>query len=298
MNFIENALGYKHQWWRYLLNLLLCFIFSNVLVFIGTIVCMACGMPMGEIMAISSSTNGIYALVIFTITLLSFLLSFKCIHRGKFSLLIKGEKPFNWKNFAMLFGVIVVILGIISTIEMLVMGNYSYSFQLKQDLPLLLLLLPLVALQTLFEEIVFRAYIPQGLSLFIKNKWVCVVIAAFLFMLLHCVNQPVIEGGALFFIPYFVIGLSLGFIAFYDNGIEKAWAVHFANNVIAMFFIIDEKPELSNMPSLFKYNGIDPQNGWDIIYVSVFYMAVAFCLYKVYKWNSTPKQSCTSQQDC
>lgn len=289
MNFIENALGYKHQWWRYLLNLVLCVIFANILALVGFIACMICGISMNDMISIVNSQNGYYVLTTFALMTLAFYLSFKCIHRGKFSLLIKGERPFSWKNFAMLFGVIVVILGIISTIEMLVMGNYSYSFQLKQDLPLLLLLLPLVALQTLFEEIVFRAYIPQGLSLFIKNKWGCVVVAAFLFAALHAINQPVVEGGFLFFIPYFVIGLVLGFIALLDNGIEKAWAIHFANNLIAMFFITDTKPELTGIPTLFKFNGIDAPNYWDILITTLVYVLIFVSLYKFYNWknNST-----------
>lgn len=286
MNFIENALGYKHQWWRYLLNLVLCVIFANILAIVGFIACMICGISMNDMISIVNSQNGYYVLTTFALMTLAFYLSFKCTHRGKLSLLIKGDKPFSFKCFAIVFGIVAAILAVITAVEMVIQGNYHFALQAK-DLPLLLILVPLVALQTLFEEMVFRAYIPQGLSLFIKNKWGCVVVAAFLFAALHAINQPVVEGGFLFFIPYFVIGLVLGFIALLDNGIEKAWAIHFANNLIAMFFITDTKPELTDIPTLFKFNGIDAPNYWDIISTSIVFIAIFACMYKLYKWNTT-----------
>ena len=286
MNFIENALGYKHQWWRYLLNLVLCLIFANILALVGFIACMICGISMNDMISIVNSQNGYYVLTTFALMTLAFYLSFKCTHRGKLSLLIKGDKPFSFKSFAIVFGIVAAILAVITAVEMVIQGNYHFALQAK-DLPLLLILVPLVALQTLFEEMVFRAYIPQGLSLFIKNKWGCVVVAAFLFAAVHAINQPVVDGGFLFFIPYFVIGLVLGFIALLDNGIEKAWAIHFANNLIAMFFIADAKPELTGIPTLFKFNGIDAPNYWDIISTSIVFIAIFACMYKLYKWNTT-----------
>ena len=286
MNFIENALGYKHQWWRYLLNLVLCLIFANILALVGFIACMICGISMNDMISIVNSQNGYYVLTTFALMTLAFYLSFKCTHRGKLSLLIKGDQPFSLKSFITVFGITAVVLAIITAVEMVIQGNYHFALQAK-DLPLLLILFPLVALQTLLEEMVFRAYIPQGLSLFIKNKWVCVVVAAFLFAALHAINQPVKEGGSIFLITYFVIGLALGFIALLDNGIEKAWAVHFANNLVAMFFIVDKKPELTGMPSLFQFNGIDAPNYWDIIGTSIVFIAIFACMYKLYKWNLT-----------
>lgn len=286
MNFIKNALGYKHQWWRYLLNLVLCVIFANILALVGFIACIICGISMNDMITIVNSENGYYVLTTFALMALAFYLSFKCTHKGKLSLLIKGEQPFSFKSFITVFGITTVVLAIITAVEMVIQGNYHFALQAK-DLPLLLILFPLVALQTLLEEMVFRAYIPQGLSLFIKNKWVCIVVAAFLFAALHAINQPVKEGGSIFLITYFVIGLALGFIALLDNGIEKAWAVHFANNLVAIFFIVDKKPELTGMPSLFQFNGIDAPNYWDIIGTSIVFIAIFACMYKLYKWNLT-----------
>ena len=57
MNFIKNALGYKHQWWRYLLNLVLCVIFANILALVGFIACIICGISMNDMITIMKEMN-------------------------------------------------------------------------------------------------------------------------------------------------------------------------------------------------------------------------------------------------
>ena len=284
MDFLANVSKYKHQWWRYLLNFLLWIILSNVAVVVGTVIAVSSGMDGNQIQSYMETRNGVFMLSVFTLMLFMFFISFKSVHRGSIRTLINAGQKFRLNIFVTATLIMLLVFNIVASVELIIAGNYQFIFNIQAELPVVLGLVVLVAAQTLFEELVFRAYIPQGLYLLINNKWICALISSTLFALLHGANRFA-EGGITFLIPFFVIGFVLCAIAIFDNGIERAWGVHFANNIVGIFFLSHDKMELTGMPSLFKYNGVMEGSFCDVIIISVIFIVTLCVMYKVCHWS-------------
>ena len=91
----------------------------------------------------------------------------------------------------------------------------------------LLNILIIAIIPAICEEFMFRGAFMRLLMVCIRNKHMAIALTAFVFSAFH--------GQFYGFIPRFILGLILGYIAFYSNSIWPAVVAHFFNNAVALF---------------------------------------------------------------
>lgn len=96
----------------------------------------------------------------------------------------------------------------------------------------------LIGLQTTAEELLFRGYLIQWLSLKTRNPVPLAAISGCLFALPHLANPEVLSlsGFALLLgaVPYFVFGYAFGWVSIVSGSTELAIGAHWANNLLAV----------------------------------------------------------------
>jgi membrane protease YdiL (CAAX protease family) len=136
--------------------------------------------------------------------------------------------------------------------------NYIWQFELTSFIPLLVIALILLPIQTSAEELLMRGYLMQGISLISQYRWIPLVITSLVFGLLHGSNPEVSKYGFYtMMLGYISIGLTLGIITLMDDGMELALGVHAANNIFGALFVTFEGSVLAT-PALFKVKEINP----------------------------------------
>jgi hypothetical protein len=169
------------------------------------------------------------------------------------------------------------------TLYLLIPDNYILTFQLKKFIPLLLIGLFLLPIQTTTEELVFRGYLMQGLSNVIKHKWAVILITSLLFSAIHSANPEIEKFGFWTMQLYYLgAGLFLGLITVLDEGLELAIGVHAATNFYGAV-IVGYSGGVLQTDSIWKTVVMNPWFMIVIFYISciVFYLICS----KKYNWK-------------
>ena len=299
MNFLQNAYIGKNEFWRYLLS-----VFAVIAAhFIGQI-------PLGIVMMMRLNNNdvgeeaivdfsesldfslfGIDANVAMFLLLLPFLASFlvlylcvRHLHQKPFKAIITVAPRINWSKiaFAFLFWMGTSLL--IEIISYNIQPDiYIYQFDWKAFLPLLAIALLLLPFQTSFEELVFRGYLMQGISLWKVPKWIPLVITSVLFGLMHSMNPEIGQFGYGLMMTYYIgVGFFLGLITLLDNGLELALGIHSATNIYGALFVTFEGSALQT-PAIFRLEEMNAS----LMLILFFAMAILFTLIaaKKFQWK-------------
>ena len=92
----------------------------------------------------------------------------------------------------------------------------------------------------------------QGSILLFKYRWVALLLTGFAFGLLHGSNPEVDRFGFWVAMPqYILMGLLLGLVAIWDDGLELALGLHLANNIISSLVVTHDASALQTH-ALFK----------------------------------------------
>ena len=95
------------------------------------------------------------------------------------------------------------------------------------------------------EEWLFRGYLMQGCGLWLGRRWAAVAVTGLAFGLLHGGNPEVARFGFWVAMPqYVVMGLVLGLVAVWDDGVELAFGLHLGNNVLSSVLVTHEAAAL------------------------------------------------------
>lgn len=187
----------------------------------------------------------------FSISYLFLYLCVRFIHKKTFISIINTGNKVRWKKIgigAAAWLSIVVILDIISYL----IDPASFKISLNPQGFWILVLLALIAfpIQASFEEVFFRGYLMQGISLIFERPWVVLMVTSLCFSLLHWWNGGTVVMSLSIVMGTFIIGLMLGILTMADNGIELAIGVHIINNLYVS--VIHSSPDggLGNLPSL------------------------------------------------
>lgn len=140
-------------------------------------------------------------------------------------------------------------------------AHYAWQFDPMQWFPLLIFSLLLVPIQTSIEELLFRGYIMQGLRLLTRHSFVIVIVSSLLFSMIHWGNPEMGRGafvwGAL---NYFTWGIIFAVITLKDNGLELAFGVHAANNIVSSV-LVTTPDSVIQTPAMYAYlEPIDPRH--------------------------------------
>jgi membrane protease YdiL (CAAX protease family) len=178
-------------------------------------------------------------IVTFTGTFLTFVplligifLVVRLIHSRPFLTLITPRARVGWGRFGqgfLLFGALLIFATVIEAL--LYPGRYQFALNVGRFLPFLIVGLILIPIQTASEELLFRGYVMQGLSLLVRSPIVLAVICGLIFTLPHLANPELSAGFWLVTPQYFVVGFALAIITLKDNGLELALGVHTVNNL-------------------------------------------------------------------
>ena len=249
MNFLQTGFKGKNDWWMYVVMFVIIFFTSIIGQLPITFVAMFKAGGDAQRFAESAENNftdlGIDSnfylflmLLGFIVAFFFFVISLKVMHKKKLTWVITSREKIDWKR--VWFGVIVWGLIIVSfmSIDLFVSPeSYEWNFKPAKFAMLCVVALLCIPIQTTLEEVLFRGYYMQGLALWIRNKWLPLVIMSVVFGCLHGFNPEIQKLGYTLLIFYIASGFFFGIVTLLDEGAELSIGMHAINNVVAALFI-------------------------------------------------------------
>ncbi|MGZ0016854.1 CPBP family intramembrane glutamic endopeptidase [Yeosuana sp. AK3] len=296
--YISQAFNVLHEWWRYLIGLILIIIvfFMGQIPFTAVVILKA--MRNGDSLfkldeqkmmtLLEPNLNLFLMLLSFAIGLIGILLVVKLLHNQTFTQLTTSRKKIDWKRFWFVF----ILWGIISSSFVLIdymisPEDYVLNFQWQSFIILFVIAVLLVPLQTSFEEYLFRGYLMQGIGVILKNKWAPLLITSVTFGMLHIANPEVDKLGNIILIYYIGTGLFLGIMTLMDDGLELSLGFHAANNLFTALLVTADWTAFQTH-SILKDMSDPTKAGFVDIFMPVFvvFPIILLILSRKYKWTS------------
>jgi membrane protease YdiL (CAAX protease family) len=300
MHYLENVLGKDNSFWKYIIVIVLTFIAMQLiggLFALIVIIAYVFSNRNGEIAPeMFSNVKNIYDMGLpenlvlilmlfpFAVGLLTSWMLIKGMHKRSFSETVNGREYIRWNHVFVGFGVWFLLMTVFLAISCIINpDNFTLQFDSGKFIPLLVISLLFIPLQTTFEEYIFRGYIAQGLAAWTKNRWLTVCIPGLLFGLMHYANTEVSEHGFWVAMPqYIIFGLSFGLIAVLDDGIELPIGMHAANNMFACLFVTNSASSLRTPAIL---NQMTVFHLAETIGLLVAISLAVLFFYQKYKWD-------------
>ncbi|MDR2953668.1 MAG: CPBP family intramembrane metalloprotease [Prevotella sp.] len=295
MKYLEVAFGRNDKIWIYLLVLILAWIGGSILGSIPLIAVLFLYSGPSILMqgfdittmnelGISSNLSLILILLPFVVGLFALILLIKVIHRRSYKEVINGTNKIRWNRFwagVIGWGILLFLTTAIDYI--LDPENYTLQFDIKAFIPLVIISLVIIPLQTSFEELSFRGYLAQGIGRLTKSRWLVLIIPSVLFGLMHYSNPEVKEYGFWLMMPnYILIGLLLGLVSILDDGIEMALGIHAINNIFSSLFTTYSS-SVFQTASVFRIEDISPVRS--LIGSVIVCLIFVYFFYKKYNWK-------------
>jgi len=282
--FLDNVKQGKNDFWRYVVTFIMSFgvaEFVSVFYLIIFIVFQALiGNHESEVV-----TYFIIIFFSFSISAIFLLIFLEVLHKRNIMSLVNNVEKYDvygrvsswtvrirWNRFFKGFLIWSIFIIIIQTIDFLLYPlDYTWNLHLTSFFSLFLLFLIAIPIQVTFEELFFRGYLNQGLSLKIKNPIIIISISSLIFGFAHFFNGDNLLSMVLYVYFAFIVGLIWSIVTLLDNGIEWATGAHLANNFFA-FVIIGG--EMNNFGTLFSVKTSDPIAG-------IFFSTVTFLAFLI-----------------
>ena len=299
--YISLAFKALHEWWRYLVGILIVLIGVGIFS-LPHMIAISIKSFNGEVDMERLAQNDVaYILGLFepNLNLVFMLLPFlgglillfitvKFIHKQPLVSLTTSRKSIDWGRVWFSF----ILWGIISSV-MIGLGyllepeNFEINFKLVPFLILVVIAIVLIPIQTSFEEYLFRGYLMQGIGIITKYKWIPLLTTSLVFGLMHISNPEVDKLGPVVMVYYIGTGLFLGIMTLMDEGMELALGFHAANNLFTALLVTADWTAFQTHSVLKDLS--DPQNAGltDIIVpVFVIFPILLFIFSKKYNWTS------------
>lgn len=280
--FLEQAQTGRNDFWRYLVNvgaIIFVSIWISILISIVSLVLFG-----SDFNQYPPQTVLIIGMLPFPFVSLTLWLGVRFLHQRTFLSLITPLKQVNWKRILVSASIWLILAGFADVVlSFLQPGNYMWSFDVVRFLPYMVIAFIFIPIQTSTEELIFRSYLPQGLSRFTPRFWIPWVIPALVFGLLHSLNPEVGLYGFLLTIPYYIgFGLMLGWVTLKSQSLELALGLHLANNLYASLVVTFPGSALPS-PALFtikEYNAAAALIVWAVM--TGIYLLIMLTLFR--KW--------------
>ncbi|MEO0573257.1 MAG: CPBP family intramembrane glutamic endopeptidase [Bacteroidota bacterium] len=208
------------------------------------------------------------------------------IHRQSITSLTTSRNKIDWSRILFAFflwGAVTVFFTLLDVYAS--PGDYEWNFNLSKFIPMAIIAILLIPLQTSFEEYLFRGHMMQGLGILAKNRWVPLIVTSVLFGLMHIANPEVEKLGYSLMVYYIGTGFFLGILTLMDDGLELALGFHAANNLITALLVTADWTAFQT-DSIYR-DISEPTLGLDA-YVPVFvvFPILLFIFSKKYKWSN------------
>jgi len=300
MKFLEKSLDRQNQFWKYLIVVLAAIFGGQIL---GAIP-LVCVMVFKQIVsggtlsinpnnfmdftAFGMSKNLVFFLLMLSpvVMLLISIVLIKVLHKRSFAETVNGTQKIRINRCLTGAGVWGILTVIYYLCDYLINpGDFRLQFNLSAFIPLLLISVILIPIQTTSEEFLFRGYLTQGFAGWTKSRWLAILIPGLLFGLMHSFNPEIKEFGFWVMIPqYIFFGLLFGLVSVLDDGIELALGMHAANNLFLSLFITHSASVLQTDAVFEQLRIIPIKDTISLIVTGI--IAFAFFTWK-YKWNFT-----------
>ena len=295
--YIKQAFKVEHDWWLYLVGVLLIFIGSQLgqIPFLIAIITksMANGGDLSSLdydamMSILDLNLSLFLLLLsFAIGLVVVFLVVKYIHKQTLRSLTTSRAKIDWSRFWFAF----LIWGVTTACFILLEyysspENYTFNFKPIPFLILVLISVVFIPLQTSFEEYLFRGYLMQGLGVLAKNRWVPLIFTSTIFGLLHIANPEIDKLGYVLLVHYIGTGFLLGIMTLMDEGLELALGFHAANNLIAALLLTADWTAFQTHSILKDISDPEMSNVEVFFPVFVIYPILLIVLAKKYNWSN------------
>lgn len=204
------------------------------------------------------------------------------LHKRIFLSFITSRQKFDFQRLVV--GLFTwLILACCITFPLLEANQYEFTFQLSQFIPLTIIALLFVPMQSATEEIVYRGFLMQGVFKLTGNKWLTLFIITFLFALSHAFNPEFKSGFLTIISAYLIFSFTLSYITLADQGLEISIGIHTGNNLFVALILSATEASITT-PSIFRTT---LSNLIDILPTLLCGLSVlSFIFFKlVYKWK-------------
>ena len=297
MDYLKQTYKVLHDWWRYLVGVIVIFVAWQIVGMIPLLVFLGIEMVNGAALTTDISAmaellgNNLFLflmLISFAVGLVGVIISSKYLHKQSFTHLTTARKKIDWSRFWFIF----IVWGIFSVGSTILSyyfstDDYVYALNVKPFVILCAIVVVLIPLQTSFEEYLFRGYLMQGLAVTFKNRWLPLIITSVGFGLLHGLNPEVDKLGPIMMVFYIGTGLVLGIMTLMDDGLELALGFHAANNMFTALLVTSDWSALQT-DALLTYTA-DPQKmaiSEIVAPVLIVYPILLLVLSKKYGWTN------------
>ncbi len=291
--FIEQAYKAKHELWRYVLGIIMiaaAYIIGQLpltgawLIAVG-----ADGLTNATqsdlYKILNSNTTLFFMLFTFFIAIIGMFVVIRFWHQQDIREVTTTRSRVDWKRILGMFFVMLFVISVMTVVDYQTNGtDYVWNFKWEAFLYMCLIAIPLIPIQSAFEEYAFRGYLMQGLGILSKNRWFPLLMTSVLFGAMHFMNPEVDKLGPIIMVYYIGTGLFLGIITLMDEGMELAIGFHAANNLATALLVTADWTALQTNSILKDIS--EPSAGVDILIpVLVLYPIILLILAKRYKWT-------------
>jgi membrane protease YdiL (CAAX protease family) len=200
--------------------------------------------------------------------------------------LIKWYHRIRWNKFFKGMGIWLVYMIITLFVPYIIAPSkfeFNPNLTLFNFVILFILVLITVPIQSSFEEVFFRGYLNQGLSLKIKKPLKVIIISSFIFGLGHIINGG-FDLEAMFINTFsaFLFGIICSLTTLLFDGVEFSSGAHIINNIIA-FTLVGSANSSDNFGTLIVQTS--PLNHnldliWEVSSLILFLLILI-----IYKWD-------------
>lgn len=295
--FIQQAFKAKHEWWRYLIGLMLIFIGWQVIGVIPLVsfafleagdVATFIAAAKDNFMGMGMNLNLLLFLLMltFSVGLVTLLLVVKFLHQQPIKEITTTRRSVDWGRIFFGFGLVSVYAIVFTLLDYKFNPeDYILNFKMFPFLIMLGIAVVMIPLQTSFEEYLFRGYLMQGIGVWARNKWLPLLITSFIFGGLHIFNPEVAKLGYIIMIYYIGTGLLFGIMTLMDEGMELALGFHAGNNLVIALLVTADWTAFQTHSILKDIS--EPGTGMELIApVFLVYPVFLFIMAKKYKWSN------------
>ena len=225
---------------------------------------------------------------IFVIGLVGILIATRLFHKKKLIKFITSRANIDYDKIliAMVIGFIFMSYEIF-LLDVNAFDNIRFnSPSINVFLILLLFAIILTPIQCAFEEVLFRGYLLQGLSLKIKNIFFLCLSNGILFMIPHLLNPEPWEYGLSGYVFHLTFaGMFYSYLVIKDNGSEISIGLHAINNLY-IALIISTEVSVMQTPSLFVFKETSFDYGIGQIIYTIFSFSLLYTIFSTkYGWD-------------
>jgi uncharacterized protein len=224
-------------------------------------------------------------LFIFVVALLLLWVGVRFVHRKRFMSIVTSHQPFRVKRLftgiflwgGLLFGSLAVGMWLQPDVAQNV-------FSLPAFIPVLVVALLMLPIQTWYEEFFIRGWLLQGLGLATRSPMISLLLTSVLFASLHLFNPEAQAYGILAVLPQYLLpALMFGAITLLDEGQELSMGMHFVNNLFGTIIITSSNSAIQ-ASTIWRTETTD-MGMENIVYVVMMTITVAFLWWR-FKWKA------------